>query len=239
MLIKIRLKSGLRILALRLCFNLFVIFILFEERPSAMLFLKYSCLDSFFLDTALIYVGLNLFLLKLGAHSLFYIISKLGRITHPCFCNFELKAFWIFSLLLLMSSDVHPNPGPSPSGDKNFSSGFLSFCNWNLNTLSKDNFYRVTLLEAHNSIFKYDIISLCETSLNNEVVVPENSLPGYIFHPLNNPDGSRNGGVGIFYRETLPLRVREDLSFDECLVTELIIRSQKNILFRILPKSQT
>ena len=41
------------------------------------------------------------------------------------------------------------------------------------------------------------------------------------YHPLNNPDGSKNGGVGIFYKESLPLRIREDLSFDACLVSEL------------------
>ena len=29
----------------------------------------------------------------------------------------------------------------------------MSFCNWNLNTLSKNDFYRVTLLEAHNHNF--------------------------------------------------------------------------------------
>ena len=33
-----------------------------------------------------------------------------------------------------------------------------------LNSLTKDNFIRLNLLEAHNSLFNYDIISLCETS---------------------------------------------------------------------------
>ena len=130
-----------------------------------------------------------------------------------------------------MSSDVHPNPGPSSVNPK-FSSGFLSFCNWNLNTLSKDEFYRISLLEAHNTILKYDIISLCETSLNDDITVPENALPGYIYHPLNNPDGSRNGGVGIFYKDSLPLKIRDDLSFDECLVTELKF-GHKNIFFTV------
>ena len=32
-----------------------------------------------------------------------------------------------------------------------------------LNSLTKDNFIRLNLLEAHNSLFNYDIISLCET----------------------------------------------------------------------------
>ena len=33
-----------------------------------------------------------------------------------------------------------------------------------LNSLTKDNFSRLNLLEAHNSLFNYDIISLCETT---------------------------------------------------------------------------
>ena len=121
------------------------------------------------------------------------------------------------------SSDIHPNPGPV----NNVSGGFLSFCNWNLNTLSKDNFHRITLLEAHNTNHNYDIISLCETSLNDNIQVHDNALPGYKFHPCNHPDGDRSGGVGIFYKESLPLRIRQDLSLDECIVSEMIFGRKK------------
>jgi len=44
---------------------------------------------------------------------------------------------------------------------------------WNVNSLAKDNFKRVRLIEAHNSIFNYDLISICETSLNDSVELPE------------------------------------------------------------------
>ena len=152
------------------------------------------------------------------------------KLLHPlCYCH-EATALWLFSLLLLLSSDVHPNPGPQVNSD--FSNGFLSFCNWNLNTLSKDHFSRVSLLEAHNTIHNYDIISLCETSLNDETPVPENILPGYLYHPLNHPGGKKNGGVGIFYKDSLPLRIRNDLSFDECLVCQLTF-GRKNIFFTV------
>ena len=92
---------------------------------------------------------------------------------------------WLFVTVLLLSSDIETNPGPIPSGsrapDGGFGEGFFSFCNWNINTLSKDDLYRVSLLEADNSIFKYDIISLCETSLNEVTVVPEDIIKGYCF----------------------------------------------------------
>ena len=123
---------------------------------------------------------------------------------------FETLATWVCLLRLVLCPDIHPNPGPSHSN--NFAGGFLSFCNWNLNTLSKEDFTRVTLLEAHNTEYNYDIISLCETSLDNNIQVPE--MPGNKFHSCNHPDGNRSGGVGIFYKESLPLKIREDLSFN-------------------------
>ena len=58
-------------------------------------------------------------------------------------------------LVIVMSNDTESNPG-----DNNL----FTFCNWNLNSLTKDNFGRLNLLEAHNSLFNYDIISLCETN---------------------------------------------------------------------------
>ena len=197
-------KFKLGILEIRLCLNLFQIFLISEEFASITLFMEYTILDLLCVHSIFYVIGLAVAMCKLGARSIYYISLKLDKIFEPCFENHGLTALWIFSLLLTLSSDVHPNPGPT-SVDQNFSSSFLSFCNWNLNTLSKNNFSRISLLEAHNTIFKYDIISLCETSLNDEVTVPENALPGYIYHPLNNPDGSKNGGVGIFYRYSLPL----------------------------------
>ena len=117
--------------------------------------------------------------------------------------------------------------------EKEFNSGFLSFCNWNLNTLSKDDFHRISLLEANNMLFNYDIISLCETSLNDSLKVPDNILNGYIYYGCNHPSGNKQGGVGIFYKSSLPLKIRNDLSFDECIVTELRF-GRKKLFFTVL-----
>ena len=82
---------------------------------------------------------------------------------------------------------------------------------WNV-SLAKDNFQRVRLIEAHNSIFNYDLISICETSLNDSVELPDTLLNDYTFVPANNPVNTRNGGVGLFYKNSLPVLVRNDLS---------------------------
>ena len=158
---------------------------------------------------------------------LYRLLVNLGLL-HP----YEMFALWIIFMRLILSCDVHKNPGPIlPSQE--FCRGFFTFCNWNLNTICKDNFYRIALLQAHNVNYNYDIISLCETSLNDTIQVPENSLPGYKFHSCNHPEGFRSGGVGIFYKETLPLKIRDDLSFEECIVSELCF-GHKTIFFTVL-----
>ena len=89
---------------------------------------------------------------------------------------------------------------------------------WNLNSIAKDNFHHVSLIEAHNSIFHYDLISICETCLNDSV---ELLLDEYTFVHANNPANTRRGGVGLFYKNSLPVVIRNDLSFDESIVVEL------------------
>ena len=96
---------------------------------------------------------------------------------------------WLTILLIILSNDVQLDTGHSPQ-----------------NSIAKDNFERVGLIEAHNSIFNYDLISL----LNN-----------YTFVPVNNPANTRHGGVGFFFKNTLPIIIRNDLSFEESRVVEL------------------
>ena len=79
--------------------------------------------------------------------------------------------------MISLSNDISENPGPQHINHFDRVSPYFSFCNWNLDTLSKDEFSRVSLLNAHNSIHNYDIISLCETSSSNS---------------------EKKGGVGIF-----------------------------------------
>ena len=92
---------------------------------------------------------------------------------------------------------------------------------------------RYLTIEAHNSKFNYDLISICETSLNDTVELPETLLNGYTFVPANNPANNRHGGVGLFYKNSLPVIVRDDLSFDESIVVELKL-GRKKIFFTLL-----
>ena len=71
--------------------------------------------------------------------------------------------------------------------------------NWN-HSIAKDNFQPVQAIEAHNSHFNYDIISICETSLSDSIEILDPLLNDYTSLPANDPDNVTNGGVGLFYK---------------------------------------
>ena len=107
---------------------------------------------------------------------------------------------------------------------------------WNVNSLAKDNFQRVGLTEAHNSIFNYDLIPICETKLDDSAELADTLLNDYTLVPANNSVNSRNGGVRLFYKNSLPVIVRNDLSFDESIVVELKC-DRKNTFYYYIQKS--
>ena len=147
-------------------------------------------------------------------------------------CNWFTKnvPLWVTFLLILLSNDVELNPGPL------YHENFFTFMNWNLNSIVKNSFERIKLIEAHNSLFNYDLISLCETSLNDSVELPDPLLNEYTFISANHPDNVSHGGVGLFYKNSLPLKIRNDLSFNESLVVELNF-GRKKIFFTVLYRS--
>ena len=137
---------------------------------------------------------------------------------------------WLQILLIALSNDVHQNPGPA------FHSSFFTFMTWNVNSLAKDDFNGVRLIEAENSNIDYDLIAICETSLNDSVKLPDKLLNNYAFVPCNNPTNTRHGGVGLFYKNSLPIKIRNDLSFDESIVVELNF-GRKKIFFTVIYRS--
>ena len=54
--------------------------------------------------------------------------------------------------------------------------------------------------------------------------------------PANNPANTRYGGVGLFYKNSLPVIVRNELSLDESIVVELKF-GRRNIFFTVLYRS--
>ena len=104
---------------------------------------------------------------------------------------------------------------------------------WDINSLGKDNFQRVCLIEVHNSINNYDLISVYEIGLNDAVELPDTLINNYTFVSSNNPANTRHGGVGLSFKNSLPVMVRNDLSFKESKVVELNFGREK-LFFTIL-----
>ena len=96
-----------------------------------------------------------------------------------------------------------------------------------------DNCQRVPLIEAHNSIFNYDMISICEASLTGSLELPETLLNDSTNVPANNPANNGHAWVGFFYKHYLSVIVQNDLSFDESIVVELTF-GRKKIFFTVL-----
>ena len=60
---------------------------------------------------------------------------------------------WLPVILILLANGVELNPGPQ------FQNNIFSFMNWNLNSIVQGNFERVLLIEAHNTMFGYDLFA--------------------------------------------------------------------------------
>ena len=58
--------------------------------------------------------------------------------------------------------------------------------------------------EAHNSLFNYDIISLCETNLNDTIELPTNLFYGFKSIFSHHPSGNKHGGVALFFQGKSP-----------------------------------
>ena len=168
---------------------------------------------------------------------LMFSIATTPSAQYVCVCVFQTFCLilakkspsWLSILLILISNDIEQNPGPGYHNNFNF-------MNWNLNSLTTNKFSRIQLIEAHNSLHNYDLISICETSLTDSLLpcVPE--VEGYTFEPANHPDNVTHGGVGLFYKNSLPIVVRRDLSFSESIVIELKF-GRKKVFFTVLYRS--
>ena len=102
---------------------------------------------------------------------------------------------WVSTLLILISNDIEQNPGPG------YHNNFFNFMNWNLNSLATNDFARVQLIEAHNSLHNYDLISICENSVTDSLASDVPQLQGYTFEPANHV--THGGVVGLFYKNSL------------------------------------
>ena len=113
------------------------------------------------------------------------------------------------------------------SGDIDISGQSFSICHWNLNSISAHNFTKISLLTAYVLVHNFDIICLSETYLNSEISTDDKNLeiPGYYLLRADHPSNNKRGGVCIFYRTNLPLRVLNISYLSECITFEISINN--------------
>ena len=68
-----------------------------------------------------------------------------------CMTGYILHTQWLVFRTVLLSGDLETNPGPET----------LDFCTWNLNSITAYDFLLVSLMEAYNSVYNYDLIWHC------------------------------------------------------------------------------
>ena len=149
----------------------------------------------------------------------------MGPKTHKLFLFFVIVikiwiATWLYSVLLLSGGDVEHNPGPKQSCINTF-----SICHWNLSSLSAHNYAKIFLLKAYIAIHRFDIICISETYLDSSTSPDDNNLEisGYNFIRSDHPSNNKRGGICIYYKHFLPLRILNVQYLQECINFEMKI----------------
>ena len=144
-----------------------------------------------------------------------------------CLTCYTLHTQWLVCRTILLSGDVESNPGPET----------LDFCCWNLNSISAYDFLRVSLIEAYNSVYDYDLIGIVETHLDSTADENKLALNGYTFVKSNHPQNVKRGGVGLYIKDSLPSKRRSDLeTLPECIVYEIQL-NRKKYFFAVIYRS--
>ena len=122
------------------------------------------------------------------------------------------KTQWLFSFFV--------NPGPKQSSINAF-----SICHWNLNSLSAHNYAKIFLLKAYIAIDRFDIICISETYLDSNTSPDDNNLEisGYNLIRSDHPSNNKRGGICIYYKHFLPLRILDVQYLQECINFEMKI----------------
>ena len=128
------------------------------------------------------------------------------------------------------------NPAPKRTSTSN-----ISICHWNLNSISAHNYIKLFLLKAYIAIHKFDIICLSETYLDSSTTSDDDNLAisGYNLIRSDHPSNNKRGGVCIYYKNFLPLRVFSIQYLQECVNFELNIGGKIcNFIFLYRSRSQ-
>ena len=135
------------------------------------------------------------------------------------------------SLKISLAGDIHPHPGPINNS--------LKFCHWNLNSIFTRNKIKISLIEAYNSVFYYDLFAISESLLNKSIEDDEIYIEGFSKEMFrsDHPSGNKVGGVCLYFKENLPIKRRKDLEILQETVISEISLGRKKVFFIVAYRS--
>ena len=136
---------------------------------------------------------------------------------------------------LLLRSGIEPNPGPSPPK-------LLSFGVWNVDSLLAREGVKKSYIEALQSVYQFDLLGLCETYLtdkipDNELEIDGFSSPMRADCKLPTPQSRPRGGVCLYFKESLPIKRRNDLELIEESICAEISLNRTKVIFLLSYRS--
>ena len=142
--------------------------------------------------------------------------------------NFLFKLCVVLTLLV-SSGSVETNPGPFIDTHNT-----LSFATWNLDSLPVREVSRISVVESLQAVHNFDIFAVCESSLHEHM--PNENISSHGFSPdryrADKSPNAHNGGVCLYFKESLPIKRRPDLELlGETIVAEITQRNNKRMFF--------
>ena len=133
-----------------------------------------------------------------------YVNSFVSRCLYALILATYIRHICICSILITLRGDIEKDLGSKPCSCDKF-----SICHCNRNSISTQYFIKVSLLRAYVSTHNFDILRSSETYLVSSISSKENNLTtrGYDLYIADHPFNVKRGGVCIYYKNFLPLKV--------------------------------
>ena len=144
--------------------------------------------------------------------------------------------FLVLQILLFISGSVEINRGPADTKMKH-----PSFAVWNLDSLPAREFPRTPLIETLQSSYDFDVFGVSESMLSDKHTNEDIHIHGFSPDPFRNDKATdtRNGGVCLYFKESLPIKRRRDLEkLPETIVAEIKFKKKIKINCSIISSPQ-
>ena len=108
----------------------------------------------------------------------------------------------------------------------------MSCCHWNVDSLAAHKFLKKSSIEAYNSIHNYDFICISETYLDSSISSDDKdiAIEGYNIICADHPSNLKKGGVCIYYKESLAVKLIDVTFLNKCILCEVTFDKLKGYI---------